>query len=238
MRKAIVIGLGQTGKPLYEILKETYSDVDAIDLESTTLIDNEYEFMNICIPYSDSFIRIVETYQKAFKPKMTIIHSTVPIGTSRKLNALHSPILGSHKNMYSSLKTFIKWIGGYPGFVVKDFFVKAGFTCHLVTTPEETEMLKLICLAKYGMSIAFAQYIQNVCKDNAIDYQDVILWDLMYNIGLKDTGRQEFTRPIISAPDGKIGGHCVIPNTKILNEQYPNLILEEILRYEHDMAAV
>lgn len=227
--KSAVIGLGETGRPLFEILSD-YHEVDGIDLKDCKkLLPITYEVINICIPYSNDFVRIVEGYQELCDPELTIIHSTVPIGTTSKIkNAVHSPILGRHKYMKEDIKKFTKWIGGERAEEAWSYFSQAHIRCQIVDTSEETEALKLMCLAKYGMSIAFAQYQQDICNKYGFDYKHVLLWDALYDQNVDEC----FRRPILSAPNGKIGGHCVIQNTKLLNEQHPNPILEEILKYE------
>ena len=223
-----VIGLGETGKPLFEILSQ-YHEVDGIDLkDSKNPIPKNYEIINICIPYSENFIGIVQDYQDLFNPSVTIIHSTVPIGTTSKIkNAVHSPILGLHHRMKDDLKIYRKWIGGELADEAMDYLGDAGFLCRCVPTSEETEALKLLCLAKYGMSIAFAQYCKDIADEYGFDYADVGEWDVNYNNGVAPW----LKRPILAPPGNKIGGHCVTQNTKLLNEQHPNPILEEILKY-------
>ena len=226
--KSAVIGLGETGRPLFEILSD-YHEVDGIDLKDCKRpIPIRYEVINICIPYSDGFIQTVQDYQDLFNPELTIIHSTVPIGTTSKIkNAVHSPILGRHNRMKEDLKAYKKWIGGEFADEARDYFQGAGFYCECVPTSQETEALKLMCLAKYGMSIAFAQYCKDIADKYGFDYEDVARWDVNYNNGVAPW----LKRPILLPPDGRIGGHCIIPNTRILNEQHPNPILEEILKY-------
>lgn len=228
--KSAVIGLGETGKPLFEILSN-YHEVDGIDLKDCrNPIPKNYEVINICIPYSENFVQVVRDYQDLFNQPLTIIHSTVPIGTTSKIpNAVHSPILGRHYRMKEDLKIYKKWIGGKDAGEAREYLQAAGFYCECVPTSEETEALKLMCLAKYGMSIAFAQYQQEICNKYGFPYDDIIEWDIDYNDGVE---QDELQRPILQPPNGKIGGHCVIQNTKILNEQHPNPILKEILKYE------
>lgn len=228
---SIVIGLGETGLPLYNILKEAYPDTHGADIKTGYPPAAKMECLNICIPYSEKFVDIVKEYQGMYEPKITIIHSTVPIGTTSKIgNVIHSPILGKHDNMENSLRRFAKWVGGKDSFRAAAYLQGAGFHCAVVDTSEETEALKLMCLAKYGMSIAFAQYQKNICDTYGFSYSHVLAWDRNYNSNVAEN----FKRPIILSPEGKIGGHCVIPNTKILNEQHPNFILWEILKYEND----
>lgn len=230
--KSAVIGLGETGRPLFEILQERYgADVVGVDLKSDSkYTQGQFDIINICIPYSDIFIDIVNSYQQHFNPSLTIIHSTVPIGTTSKIpNAVHSPILGRHDRMKLDIKEYTKWVGGQPlAYRAQHYFMQAGILTKTVPTSEETELLKLLCLAKYGMSIAFAQYCKDVCDQYKIPYEEVINWDKNYNYGVEE-GLQ---RPILYPPNGSIKGHCVIQNTKLLNEQHPNPILQEILKYE------
>ena len=86
------------------------------------------------------------------------------------------------------------------------YFQEYGLKTQYVEKSEETEALKLMCLAKYGMSIAFAQYQQEVCNEHGFDYSDVIAWDRNYN---RYVGN-ELKRPILKSPGDTIGGHCVI----------------------------
>lgn len=230
--KSVVIGLGETGEPLYQVLRDAYGDevvgYDSRTTPMTKILPCHVEVLNIAIPYSDKFLDIVKDYQDLFSPDLTVIHSTVPIGTTAKItNAVHSPILGKHGNMKQSILTFKKWIGGQRSYEAMKFFGYAGIECVCVAKSDETESLKLICLAKYGMSIAFAQYAKNICKTIGFGYADVIQWDINYNAGVN----WMLKRPILRPPEGKIGGHCVTQNTKVLNEQFPNQILEEILKY-------
>ena len=224
-----VIGLGEIGKPLFKILSEVYPDTVAIDIDSPTDI-KEIDIMNICIPYSDDFIKIVQDYISAYNPSLVIIHSTVPIGATSKISdkAVHSPILGKHGNMEMSIRKFDKWVGGKEAHKAAAYLNGAGINCIVVDKAEETEALKLMCLAKYGMSIAFAEYQRRIAETYDFPYVDILKWDANYNRNVDPNLR----RPIIYPPLGKINGHCVLSNTKILNKQHPNPILEEILKYQ------
>lgn len=223
--RSIVIGLGETGGPLHRILN--CWGYDAKDPKDNPMPDH-VDIMNICIPYSGEFVETVKHYQNSFCPRLTIIHSTVPIGTTSKIpNAVHSPILGKHGNMEESIRKFTKWVGGPKAEEAAEYLEVAGLKCRTVETSEETEMLKLRCLAKYGMSIAFAQYEKDLCDKYNIPFTHIWDWDTNYN----NFVAPHLKRPLIDFPGDKIGGHCVVQNTKILNEQHPNPILQEILKY-------
>jgi len=221
--RSIVIGLGETGGPLRNVL-----DCDGYDKRWGELPDGSFDVLNICIPYHELFINDVVKYQKIFHPKLVIIHTTVPIGTTSEItNAVHSPILGMHDDMEASIRKYTKWIGGPKANEAAEYLREAGINCRTVATSEETEALKLICLAKYGMSIAFAKYTAELADTYGFSMADVIEWDGNYNEHV--LGR--LRRPLIMPKEGKIGGHCVVQNTKLLNEQHPNPILQEILKH-------
>uniref|UniRef100_A0A6M3IP44 Uncharacterized protein n=1 Tax=viral metagenome TaxID=1070528 RepID=A0A6M3IP44_9ZZZZ len=226
---SLVVGLGEIGQPLYEILSQTY-DVGRVDpAKGLTSPLGKYDVMNICIPYSAGFGEIVKDYQNTYNPGLIINHSTVPVGTTATIsNAVHSPIVGDHTNMVQSIKKFIKWIGGEKAEEAQTYLRKAGIICRCVMTPEETELLKLMCLAKYGMSIAFAQYQKDIFDKMGFDYDHVLEWDTNYNYHVVRT----LQRPLIYPPNGKIGGHCIVPGTGLLNFMFPNAILNEVLKLE------
>lgn len=222
----LVIGLGETGSPLFEILSAKYVTV-GIDIGNVHVDDEKIRFMNICFGFSNAFVQAVKNYQGRFKPVLTIIHSTVPIGTtSQIMDAVHSPINGRHDSMKADLLGYYKWIGGDRSLEALHYLSGAGFSCRTVKKSEETEAMKLMCLAKFGVSLAFADYQKSICKRYGFSYDDVIDWDNNYN------GRCIVKRSILNAPNGKIGGHCVIPGTKLLNMQHPNQMLDEVMEFE------
>ena len=231
--RSIVIGLGETGSPLYEVLKEAYPETKCYDKKQGDYIPvmEDCYVMNICIPYMEGFADVVKGYQDILKPEITVIHSTVPIGTTAKIpNAVHSPIRGRHNRMKSDLKRYVKWIGGDRAGDVADYFKGAGFSIRVVPTSEQTEAMKLLCLAKYGVSLAFARYCHDVAGKYNFEfgYHDIYSWDAEYN---EHVG-YELQRPLITVVDKKIGGHCVVQNMPHLKASDPNPMLDEVLKYE------
>jgi|SRR6185436_7357100 len=232
-KKAIVVGLGETGMPLFQILDDAYPrEVRCFDLKEPALrgyLEDEYDVLNVCFGYSPGFERQVRAYQKTLKPKLTIVHSTVPVGTTARIpGAVHSPILGRHGQMKEDLLAYTKWVGGKKAAEAADFLQGAKIPTKTVATSQETELLKLMCLAKYGVYIAFAGYQKTLCEKFGVPFGDVLEWDIAYNRHVAPV----YTRPMMFPPEGKrIGGHCVVPGTRLLNKQFPNKMLKEILRY-------
>ena len=232
-KKAVVIGLGETGNPLFEILRMAYpGEVEGYDSGKgihRVLPGGRFDFLNICFPWGSNFLNDVLGYIRLFEPEVTIIHSTVPVGTTRNFKtAVHSPILGRHNQMLKDLLTYEKWIGGERAAKAAAFFEKAGMNCRTCSTAEETELLKLMCLAKFGVDVAFARYRESLCERFGVPYESVVEWDHQYNTGVAFHMRRPL---IVRGESKKIGGHCVIPGTKLLNHHLPNAMLEEVLKY-------
>src|SRR5690348_9376332 len=111
--KSLIIGSeGEVGKALWAILVEHY-ELATYDAKTGILpLFDDPEIMHICFPYSDKFIEYVKEYQDKYKPKYTVVHSTVPVGTCVQIGAIHSPIRGLHPNLESGIRTFPKFLGG------------------------------------------------------------------------------------------------------------------------------
>ena len=98
--KSLIIGAGEVGKGLHKVIGGKIMDKEPVK--------GEFDIIHICFPYSKNFSLEVTKYQLMFKPKFTVIHSTVPIGTSKKLKAIHSPIRGVHPYLAKGIKTFVR----------------------------------------------------------------------------------------------------------------------------------
>ena len=78
--RTLIIGGGEIGKSLLDVLDKQY-ECCVIDKGDEAHLD--YEIMHVCFPYSENFVEQVIQYQQLYHPKYTVIHSTVPVGTSR-----------------------------------------------------------------------------------------------------------------------------------------------------------
>jgi hypothetical protein len=81
---------------------------------------------------------------------------------------------------------------------------------------DATELCKLLCLSRYLNDIAFYQTTDGLCNKFYVNRSFVNEWNKTYNIGYKGT---KWVRPILDFPGGKVGGHCVMPVSKMLAEQ-------------------
>ena len=229
--KSLIIGMGEVGKGLFEVLKKEHEvfmkDMEPLELDGVEVLD-------ICIPYSDKFITIVNQYVEKYKPKLTINHSTVPVGTTRKITgkAVHSPIRGKHPKMAEGIMIYQKYIGYNDEETrrLAEKYLGAVVSVRSVEKSETSELAKLLSLGRYGVNIAFAQEQKAMCDKWGLDYEDVVFeYEKSYNNGLDKVGIPDLKRPLLDPPEGRIGGHCVRENSIVLNEQYPSNFLKEVI---------
>lgn len=240
-RKHIVVGLGEIGSAIKTLLTREHGEpqvagYDASDEEDETL-GNTTEFLHICFPYSDDFVDEVKKYQKKYEPEITVIHSTVPVGTSDKVGAVHSPVRGVHPNLIEGIKTFVKYFGGpeekakraaqeFENITVVNTVADqpdseyASGACH-------TEAAKLWSTTYYGVCILFNKIVHRYCEENDLN-DDLVYghWNITYNAGYANLGKAHVIRPILEYMEGPIGGHCIEDNAKLLDHETINEIFE------------
>lgn len=228
MSESLIIGMGQVGNGLFNVLLGKTS-VATRDKEQV-VIGRRIDILHICIPYSDDFKREVRGYKSLYNPKLTIVYSTVPIGTCEEIGVVHSPVEGKHPELAKSIMIAPRWLGSSDKELLGkavDFW--APFTqVRALPSADYTEWLKLRSTAKYGINIVWSDYENKVSKEIGMDYSAIRQFDMDYNELYENLGLKDFKRYILNPPKGKIGGHCLVPNAKMLNEQFPNKWLEEI----------
>lgn len=221
----LVIGMGEVGQAISVILE--CSGIDKRNYGTTT--KEQYDVIHICFPYSDNFIDQVENYQATYNPRYTVIHSTVPIGTSRKLRAVHSPIRGIHPHLEEGIRTFTKYFGGEGAVFCARLFREKGLEkTRIRTKPEDTEALKLWDTTIYGLNIKIEKEIYEFCQKNNVDF-DLIYKNanFTYNEGYEALGHPEFKKYILEHRDeDQIGGHCILENAKLLDSPLAKLLCE------------
>lgn len=230
--KGLIIGAGEVGESLYYTLfPEKKEDIKIMDKDNQ--IQNQiFDILHICFPYSKDFVIQVQMYQNEYKPQYTVIHSTVPVGTSRLCNAIHSPIIGIHPFLTASILAFTKFLGGEGASDVADYFRKSGIKVYLVDKSETTELMKLLDTTFYGICIEYTKEVKRQCKKFDIPFETWTLYNDNYNKGYKSLGRPEFIRPNLIPIMGEIGGHCVLNNCEFLETPFTNLIKELNKKYE------
>ena len=243
--KVLVVGLGEIGHALFDLLKEEDSfAVYGLDLDETKMratsqskskLPNEVDIMHVCLlcKNQEKFVDTVASYAKQFKPKLLIINSTVPPGTTKKIceqcNCLvaHSPVRGVHKNlkhMKWELKRWAKYVGGVnieATDAARKHFEKMRLKVKTLKNCTETELAKLFETTYRAWMIACFQEMHRITRHFDSDFDDVVDF-------LEDTHRFRLDRPVMFP--GFIGGHCLIPNTELLLNAYDSEFLRLILK--------
>lgn len=217
MRRTLIVGAGEVGTALAAVLKDYDPDLYDPDMGRCDLTHETYDILNVTFPYSDKFVGYVKEYQEKYKPKHTVIHSTVPVGTSRQCGATHSPIRGLHPHLEGGIRTFTKFLGGPQASQIADYFRRAGLRVCLYDDQETTEALKLFDTEYYRACVEFALRVKTYCNAHNLNFHEVYtLANQSYNEGYSALGHPEFVRPVLQPIMKEIGGHCVLPNKELI----------------------
>lgn len=221
--RSLIIGLGEVGTAIKEVFEEAsrydfYDNWAGIDLNGGFGdLEKPFDILHVCFGYSENFVQLVKEYQKKYPTAFTIIHSTVPVGTSRQLGAVHSPIRGIHPNLKSGVMTFPKFLGGEQSSEVSDYFRRAGMKVILFDKSETTEALKLFDTEYYKTCVEFAHRVKLFCDKNGLNFSEVYtIPNQTYNEGYTKLGMPEVVRPVLQPIMKPIGGHCLVPNSKLI----------------------
>jgi len=241
----LVVGLGEIGRTLFELLKEKEDfTVRGLDLDETKMraarqdtnkLPNKVDTIHICLPCKDqgNFVATVSSYAKQFKPKLLIINSTVPPGTTKKTQqnckclVAHSPARGVHKSsehMKWEMKRWTKYVGGADAQAAEtacNHFEKMGLKVKTLKSCAETELAKLFETTYRAWMIACFQEMHRISRHFNGDFDEAVDF-------LEDTHRLRLDRPVMFP--GVIGGHCLIPNTELLLNAYDSEFLRLILK--------
>ena len=222
---SVVVGLGEVGRPLLQVLQRVHR-VEGVDLPAHD-VTASVEFLHVCYPAEiKDFTSITAGYVKRYRPEIVIIHSTVPLGTTREIGALvavpvvHSPVRGKHTRMVEELTHYAKFIGAEQPAAAeraKAHFEAAGMKTRVLASPEATELAKLTETTYFGLLIAFAQDVNRMARSVDVSYDEVVSF-------FEEIGYLPHTRFF----PGVIGGHCVIPNIALLKRRFRSALLDGI----------
>ena len=229
--KQVVCGLGEIGNPIYKILNSA-NPTQAFDIDTkllpkhnSKLDEYETQFLHICIPFNSKFIKNTQELKKKFSPQGIIIHSTISPGTTKKIQEkikdipiLYSATRGVHKRMSSDLKKYTKffaidknapkakWASSRYVTIMK----KSGVKTKQMSKPITLELAKIVVdTSYYGWLINYAQISNMIALKHNVNYDE--MWSFADEI-------QQFLKNRPKLFPGFIGGHCVIPNLDLIDE--------------------
>src|SRR4029453_7757793 len=102
-------------------------------------------------------------YIELVRPRVTIINSTVEVGTTRKVAEMsgaavaYSPVRGKHAKMLDDLRKYTKFVAGVNGTSSNagaEHFESVGLKTKILSTPEAAEIAKLTEITYFGLMIA------------------------------------------------------------------------------------
>jgi len=225
-KSIVVVGLGEVGRPLLELLSNRYNMV-GVDIAPPSRSVGQVDVLHICFPFEiKDFVGETARYIELFKPGVTVINSTVAVGTTRKIaqrtdtKVVHSPVRGKHVRMLEELSHYTKFIGALDatvGKLVAAHFEVVGLKTKVLSTPEASELAKLTETTYFGLLITWAQELERYCDRSGASYEEII----------------SFYEEISFFPSTKyfpgiIRGHCVMPNIEILRKFDDSQILKAI----------
>jgi UDP-N-acetyl-D-mannosaminuronate dehydrogenase len=222
----VVVGLGEVGRPLLELVSRRHQ-VMGVDVSPSTARVERVDVMHVCYPFEiRDFVDETARYIGLFGPRLTIVNSTVGVGTTRAIaertgaSVVHSPMRGKHARMLEELLGYTKFVGGIDPSSGKHavmHFESIGIRATLLASPEATELAKLTETTYFGLMIAWAQEVERYCDQLGQDYDEVVSF----------FEEVKFFPPVKYFP-GVIGGHCVMPNIEILRRLGYSEILDAI----------
>jgi UDP-N-acetyl-D-mannosaminuronate dehydrogenase len=224
--KVMVVGLGEIGKPLLDVLSKHYETV-GIDITPPADLPERVDVMHVCYPFRiQDFAGETVRYIQRFKPKVTVLNSTVSIGTTRSIadragaKVVNSPVRGKHIRMAADLLHYDKFVGALDAEsadVVVRHFHGAGMKTRVLSSPEATELAKLTETTYFGLIIAWAQEVERYCDQLGLKYDEIV-----------SIYEEVSFFPRVKYSPGIIGGHCVMSNIEILSQLNSSNLLRAI----------
>lgn len=229
--KVVVAGLGEVGRPLFDLVSRHYETI-GVDVAPVERVERA-GILHVCYPFQiKDFIGETARYIELFKPALTIVNSTVAIGTTRAIAertgtaVVNSPVRGKHARMLEEIQAYTKFVGAIDAEAAGKaaaHFESVGLKTKILSSPEATELAKLTETTYFGVMIAWAQEVERYCDQSGQSYDEVVsFYDEI-----------KFFPPVKYVP-GVIGGHCVMPNIKILS-QYSHSALLDVVQSSNRM---
>ena len=244
MKKDVVVGIGEVGKPILKLLSKG-NIVVGFDTDPNLMDKKKFErhknlktsFLHITIPVTSKFINNILDLYKKFLPECIVIHSTIKPGTTEELQKklpipiIYSATRGVHKRMAYDLKRYTKFFvisanaprGKWATTRYVQSMKRCGVKTKKMSKPETLELAKIICDTSYlGWLVNYAQLSNVIAIKHGVDYDE--MWSFSDEIQ-KFLGNRPKMYPSF------IGGHCVIPNLNLINNESLNIISKMNNRY-------
>jgi len=224
----IVAGMGEVGQPIFRILSRKF-DCVAVDIEPIE-VNKRCLVLHVCYPFQiPDFVGTTVQYIQKYDPTLTIIHSTVAPGTTRKIRQrtgggrtlVYSPVRGKHARMETDMLRYKKFVAGFDQKgteLAVRHLNEVGLQTDTFRTPEMAELSKLLETTYFGVLIAWAQEVERFASHFEGTFDEI----------------NSFIREVDFLPShifpGVIGGHCIMPNIAILQEHFSSDFLDALVK--------
>jgi UDP-N-acetyl-D-mannosaminuronate dehydrogenase len=226
--RTAVVGLGEVGGPLLQAIEQTGVPTAGLDVETVTCpARGTVGVMHVCFPFEiEDFVGEAARYIELLAPALTIVNSTVAVGTTRAIQertgtpVAYSPVRGKHAKMLQELTSYVKYVGADDAETAHQaaaHFESLGMRTKVVGSSETAELTKLSETTYFALLIAWAQTVERWCDEVDADYEEVVsFYDEI-----------PFFPPVTYFP-GVIGGHCAMPNIELLARTHDSPFLDAI----------
>ena len=205
MNDNLIIGYGEIGKSIDEVIGPCL----VYDIVKTGKIvpEEPIKFMHVAIPYSEDFVSFVSNFQDIYKPDVTIVYSTVPIGTCEKIgmDVVHSPVEGRHPNLADSIRYSPRWLGCHDKIALGKAMAlwdKIVLDVKYLKSSRYTELLKLRSTAKYAINLVWTDYEKKLTDSQGMPFQHLKDFDKDYNDLYSFMVEFDIKRYILDPPNG------------------------------------
>jgi UDP-N-acetyl-D-mannosaminuronate dehydrogenase len=238
-KKDVVCGLGEIGRPILQLISKSIEavgyDIDPRLVDKAKLARLESvptELLHIAIPYNEKFHDNVIKLISKFKPRGVVIHSTISPATTERLQKqvtipiIYSATRGVHKRMIKDLRRYTKFYSvynwapksGWAKKVYENRMKKTGVKTKTMSNPLVLELAKIVVdTSYYGWLINYAQLSNMIAIKHKVNYDE--MWSYADEIH-KYLGNRPKMFP------GFIGGHCVIQNLDLMDDDALKIIGE------------
>lgn len=234
-----IIGLGELGSTLYNHISQ-YHTVWGLDLVKPKLGKPapEPDVLHLCFPDTSSgggeYVKAALDYISDYRPRTAIVESTIHVGVTRRIQSftttpvVHSPFRGCksdipekpEESLASGLRRYSKIVAAVSREAaerVARYYQGMGIKTITYETPEETELAKLVEVGYYGAMLGFWQDVNRWCGDKGVSFKRI--QDFVSST--TEESAFKHLRPRLYVDPQGIGGHCIIQDTAMLNEQFP-----------------
>ena len=230
----VILGMGEVGETLFDLLTERGFDCVGIDVDASKCrnysenshIENP-EYLHVCLPGElNEFDNISSNWINQIEGlKAVLIHSTVKPGTTKNIQentktpVLFSPVRGVHRRFLEDIKKYTKFIATDDTSVdpkIKSDLEQRFQKIDWMSTTKTAELAKiLVDTTYYGWLINYAQITKMICEKEDVDFDE--MWKFSNEIH-ENLGNRPKMYP------GIIGGHCVIPNLNLIENENLDII--------------